>query len=149
MKTLITDYAFNSAAKTITFTGKAAVDLSRILIITNITDNIIIFNFADQAKTGTVSGNVLTLDFDTLSMSNGDILQIWYWEETLITLLRVDSGNPLITYVGKAVPGTSTASGVWSIKRITTSGENVDIHYADSNDRYDNIFDDREILSYG
>lgn len=87
-------YTFNPAAKTVTFTGLAYnLTLANILLITNTTANTIIYNFAD-ATTGAVSfnNNVLTLDYNTTSMSSTDILQIYIdvesYEESLAALLR-------------------------------------------------------------
>jgi len=76
MKIIRTDYAFNASARTITFTD--AVSLSRLTIITNVVDNVIIYNFADPLKGGSVTGLVLTLDYDTTSMADADTLQVWY-----------------------------------------------------------------------
>jgi hypothetical protein len=67
--------------------------LANILLITNVTANTIIYNFA-SSTTGAVSfvNNVLTLDYDTTSMSATDVLQIYIdvesYEESLATLLR-------------------------------------------------------------
>ena len=77
MKVLFTDYAFNATAKTITFNTTEAVSLSRVLIITNVNTNVIIYNFANPLQGGTILNNVLTLDFDTSSMSSSDPLQIF------------------------------------------------------------------------
>lgn len=77
MKILVENYTFNATTKQVTFTDYTTVSLESVLLITNVTDNIIIYNFADPAKGGTISGNVLTLDFDTSSMSNSDKLQIF------------------------------------------------------------------------
>jgi hypothetical protein len=77
MKVLFQDYTFNAATKQITFNTIDAVSLEQILIVTNVTDNIIIYNFADPTKGGSISNNVLTLTFDTTSMSNIDSLQIF------------------------------------------------------------------------
>ena len=77
MKKLVSNYSFNAAAKQITLADYTAVDLESLLLITNVTDNVIIYNFAGQGKGATVSGNVLTLDFDTTSMSSSDSLQIF------------------------------------------------------------------------
>lgn len=87
-------YAFNAAAKTITFSGISySLSLVNILLITNVTDNIIIYNFADPAASNTsFVNNVLTLNYDTTSMSNSDVLQIYLdiesYEESLHALLR-------------------------------------------------------------
>jgi len=87
-------YTFNPTAKTVTFSGLSQqVTLANILLITNVTANIIIYNFA-SSTTGAVSfvNNVLTLDYDTTSMSATDVLQIYIdvesYEESLGTLLR-------------------------------------------------------------
>jgi len=87
-------YAFNPTAKTVTFSGLSQqVTLANILLITNVTANTIIYNFA-SSTTGAVSfvNNVLTLDYDTTSMNATDALQIYIdvesYEESLATLLR-------------------------------------------------------------
>ncbi len=77
MKILVENYTFNSSTKQVTLTDYTSISLESVLLITNVTDNIIIYNFADPAKGGTVSTNVLTLDYDTTAMSNGDTLQIF------------------------------------------------------------------------
>lgn len=78
MKKLITAYSFNKTAKTVTFTGLTTVELERILLIVNVTRNVIIYQFNDPALSGAVAGNVLTLAFDTTAQANGDKLQIFY-----------------------------------------------------------------------
>jgi len=77
MKILFEDYSFNAATKQITFNTTSTIGLEQLLIITNVTDNIIIYNFADPSAGGTISNNVLTLDYNTTSMSNTDSLQIF------------------------------------------------------------------------
>jgi hypothetical protein len=77
MKIQIKDYSFNKVTKTITFNGLTSIDLNSILLITNVTDNVIIYNFANNLMGGTVSGNVLTLTYDTSLMANSDSLQIF------------------------------------------------------------------------
>ncbi len=78
MKTLITNYTFDASAKTISFDDYTGVDLNRVLLITNVTTNTIIYNFANSLLGGSVSGNVLTLTYNTTSMSDTDTLQIYY-----------------------------------------------------------------------
>lgn len=78
MKIKINDYSFNAASRQITFSGYSSIRLDSVLLITNVTDNAIIYNFADPAAGGSVAGNVLTLDYDTTGMSNSDALQIFY-----------------------------------------------------------------------
>lgn len=87
-------YTFDKTAKTITFSGlRDDITLSNILLITNVTANTIIYNFADSTS-GAVSfnNNILTLDYDTSAMANTDVLQIFLDlpsnEESLHDLLR-------------------------------------------------------------
>jgi filamentous hemagglutinin len=74
MKVRATTYTFDASEQTIDcdlFTSLEAIQL-----ITNVTDNIIIYNFADATKGGTLSGTTLTLTYDTTSMADADKLQI-------------------------------------------------------------------------
>lgn len=77
MKTLIDDYSFNASTKQITLNELTSIKIEQILLITNITDNTIIYNFADSSLGGSVVGNVLTLKYDTTLMDNLDSLQIF------------------------------------------------------------------------
>ena len=80
-KKLIYNYRFDASAKTITMGGKYA--LRTFQLVTNVTDNIIIYNFADSAKGGSASYNsvlnetILTLSHNTTSMSDDDEIQIF------------------------------------------------------------------------
>jgi len=78
MKRLITDYTFDASARTVTLTGKPTVPIEGILLITNVTVGAIIYLFNDPTKGGTVSGNVITLDYNTTAMSDDDDLQVFY-----------------------------------------------------------------------
>ena len=77
MKTLIDNYTFSPSTKQITLNEPTQIKIEQILLITNITDNTIIYNFADNSLGGTISSNVLTLNYNTASMSNTDSLQIF------------------------------------------------------------------------
>ena len=77
MKVLFQDYTFNALAKTITFNTTDTVRLENVLLITNVTDNVIISNFADPTLGGTIINNVLTLTYNTTGTSNTDSLQIY------------------------------------------------------------------------
>lgn len=87
-------YTFNPIAKTITFSSLGqAIALENILLITNVTANTIIYNFADPTTGATnFNNNILTLDYDTSAMSASDRLQIFLdvpnYEESLHDLLR-------------------------------------------------------------
>jgi hypothetical protein len=77
MKVLFENYNFNASLKQITFDTTDVISLQQLLLITNVTTNTIIYNFADPSSGGTISNNMLTLTFDTTSMSNSDKLQIF------------------------------------------------------------------------
>lgn len=51
-------------------------------------------------------------------------------------------------YFGYAPIGSSGASAVWRIKRLSTSGGVDTVTWADGNTNYDNVWDNRAILSY-
>src|SRR5687768_13264939 len=76
MKQLISNYTFDASAQTVTLTDFDTIELKRVLLITNVTDNVIIYNFAVTG--GTVAGNALTLDYDTTGMDDTDELAILY-----------------------------------------------------------------------
>jgi hypothetical protein len=78
MKRLITDYTFDSAHKRIVFNEYDIIDAEGVLLITNVAENVIIYNFADSSLKGAVSSNEIVLDFDTSSMNDTDPLQIYY-----------------------------------------------------------------------
>ena len=104
MKTLVTNYTFSAAAKQVTLTDYPSIRLDQILLITNVTDNIIIYNFADPTAGGTLAGNVLTLGYNTAAMSDSDRLQIFIddyvvpsTEASLTAVrIRIDNTNTLL-----------------------------------------------------
>lgn len=79
----VKDYLFNKTNKTITFTQFSSIRLDSVRMIANTTAGVIIYTFVDPLLGGTVLGNVLTLNYDTTTMSNGDSLQIIYNDESL------------------------------------------------------------------
>jgi len=78
MKTLTTTYAFTaSPVGKVQITNYPNIVLDQILLITNVTSNTIIYNFADPTKGGYLTGNILTLSATTTSMLSSDRLQIF------------------------------------------------------------------------
>ena len=53
-----------------------------------------------------------------------------------------------IIYMGVAAIGSATSAAVWQIHRINTTGGNVSVDYADGNENFDNIWDNRASLTY-
>jgi hypothetical protein len=83
MKIVPLTYIFDASAQTIQCDD--FTNLERIAIITNVTDGIIIYNFADSVKGGTLAGDVLTLEYDTTAMADADKLQIILHPEIIST----------------------------------------------------------------
>jgi hypothetical protein len=80
MKIQIVNYTFDKATKQITFSDYSTIRLDQILLITDVTNNTVIYQFNDSTKGGTVATNVLTLTYDTNTgaFNNTDKLQIFY-----------------------------------------------------------------------
>jgi hypothetical protein len=73
---------------------------------------------------------------------------------TPIRQLIIDEVNASLIYIGKAMLGATTDSAEWQIFKIEvttngTSGEKVTtFQYADGDDSFNNIWDDRKSLTY-
>lgn len=62
-----------------------------------------------------------------------------------------DGSSATVNYLGEANFGAATSAACWRILRLTFSGtDNTDIaiEYADGNDEFDNVWDNRAILTY-
>lgn len=124
MKILITAYTFDASAKTITFTGYGTLSLESVLLITNVTDNIIIYNFADPTKGGTVATNVLTLDYDTTTMDDADDIQIYYDDPSATQ--AISDGGGSVTVDGSVTVGSALPAGTNAIGKLAAN-DGVDI----------------------
>lgn len=113
---LETRYTFTPGAAGVgTVTLNALYKLNEILMITNVTDNVVIYNFSDTTRGGVLSqtvsttapSTVITLDFDTSTMDAEDVLQIYVEQHQLtfrpedrfvdpVSKIRVSQPNTLI-----------------------------------------------------
>jgi hypothetical protein len=67
--------------------------------------------------------------------------------ESALYAIRIDEVSNVVTYIGKAEVGSVTGSAVWQISKLdATSG--VVITWADGDTNFNNIWDNRAILSY-
>lgn len=68
----------DASAQTVTF--NTAIDKNKLLTIVNTTVNIEIYTANDETNGGTLDGTntILTLDYDTTSMADSDLLQVIY-----------------------------------------------------------------------
>lgn len=69
------DYTFDASARTLTTTR---VDNEFVVRIVNITDDVVIYQIGDPDRGGSETSNVVTLNFNTTRMSDGDSLLIVY-----------------------------------------------------------------------
>lgn len=70
-------YSFDPATKTIILSGLDDLRLEQLLLITNVSTNTFIYNFAKPTLGATITNNIITLDCDTTAMSPDDALQIF------------------------------------------------------------------------
>lgn len=79
MKTVLKNYSFSVAGKTITLTDVSTVRLDRLALITDVATGKILYNFADSTvSTATVATNVITLSVLQGGEANTDKLRIDY-----------------------------------------------------------------------
>lgn len=52
------------------------------------------------------------------------------------------------TYIGNTKPGTASSSALWRIRKIAVAAGVTSIKFADGDDQYDNVWDNRLSLSY-
>jgi hypothetical protein len=129
MKTRITDYVFTpggSGIGSVKLPTYQTVTLDSFLLITNVTSNVIIYNFSDPTAGGTVNGNVLTFVYDTSTMSSTDKLLIYY--DDPVNLPATDNTANLILQLAQA-----QVDSVALLKRIAEFTSNLEV--TDSSNR--------------
>jgi hypothetical protein len=62
--------------------------------------------------------------------------------------LRIDESNPYEIYYGYSSPNTPGNVDFWAIQRVSRRGDIISYTWADGNELYDNIWDDRLTLTY-
>lgn len=115
MKKLINQYNFEPASGIVRFTEypifPTGLNIENLLLITNVTSGIIIYNFTDPALGGIISGgNAVALYSPIVTqMQSGDKLQIFYDEPQEIT--RVVDYSPK----GALVTNSEVQTGIGTI----------------------------------
>ena len=64
-------------------------------------------------------------------------------------ITKIDDASSTVTYFGKAVRGSSTSSAVWQIYRISVGGTVTSFEWADGDDSFTKVWDNRASYSYG
>ncbi len=62
--------------------------------------------------------------------------------------IRIDESTPNIVYNGFAVIGAATNAAVWAIQRVTRNADIIVYEWADGDELFDNIWDNRYGLLY-
>lgn len=122
---LATGYTFDASAKTIVHADFSDIGLDGIQLITNVADNVVIYQFNSPSKGGSLATDTLTLTHDTTSMSDTDELMILV--EDGVTTLPVDVTNQNTQYDdGQSTAANPTGTmpifdngGTWS--KVSTS----------------------------
>lgn len=83
-----------------------------------------------------------------LAVASDGALYVDSGTEQNFALQYDNTGVGGVSYIGEAVPGSITSASVWRIKRMTETGPNVAIVWADGDASFDNIWDNRASLSY-
>jgi len=116
-----TQYTFNPATKTIVFNHY--IPAERLVLITNVTKNIVIYNFSDPSLKGTVSASVnsnmdevttVVLNYNTAAMSSTDKISILvdeYDEKFSPAETYLDSTNKLRVTTPQALIDTDFEYG--------------------------------------
>lgn len=60
----------------------------------------------------------------------------------------LDEPTTGVMYIGKAATGSSTSDAVWQVKKLTESGTETSILFADGSSEFNNIWDARASLTY-
>ena len=62
--------------------------------------------------------------------------------------LEFDAASSTTNYVGEAAFNVATSAPFWRIKRLSYTSGSISIDWADGNDNFDNVWDNRTSLSY-
>lgn len=127
MKVLVTNYSIVSSALTIN--AGFNFNLENILLVTDVDNNDILYNFADPSKGGTLVGKVLSLDYAG-STNVSTRLQIWIddgkppasdasVQALLAVAARLDS---LMTLLQRSIFGLSLPDAAGRVRMTQDSG---------------------------
>jgi hypothetical protein len=85
-----------------------------------VTDNLIVYNFADPTAGGTISGNILTLIYNTTSMDDADKLQIFYEDASAEQSISLDDFLLTLREILLEIASPSVVDNTLNRMRATT-----------------------------
>jgi len=94
-----------------------------------------------------IDGKVAVRTYDTALIAlNQTLVEL---NSNYTQLLEYDADNN-VTYIGIADPGSATSAAVWQIRHLDYDANNnvTSIKWADGDDEFNNIWDNRVALSY-
>lgn len=92
-----------------------------------------------------VVADVATIQFDLTALTaRVAALEL----ATMQTALQYDYIDATTSYRGEAVPGSLTSDPLWRVQRITITGDDLVIEWADGSSDFTQIWDDRLTLTY-
>ncbi len=62
--------------------------------------------------------------------------------------LEYDVASATETYIGEADAGSATSGALWRVRKMTTTGSDISIKWADGDTLFNNIWDNRASLTY-
>jgi len=65
------------------------------------------------------------------------------------TITLIDTSNSNYVFIGSALPSSLSSDSAWRIQRVDLTGNEIKILFADSNQGFNNIWDNRASLIYG
>lgn len=63
--------------------------------------------------------------------------------------VKYDEASSTVSYIGEATFGALDSDPIWRIRRMTLTGNNFVIDWANSNAEFNHVWNDRASLSYG
>ena len=125
-------YAFNPSINQVSLSGFNPLFLEQILLITNVTAGIIIYDFSSSTNNGTISNNVITLDYNCSVMSSNDSLQIFisYAASTAAQRVMIDDNSEMKimgvqSYLSQRERKQSNSDQVYELLTYDTNMEKI------------------------
>ena len=60
----------------------------------------------------------------------------------------IDEASATVSYIGEAVPSATTSQALWRIRKWDITTNPKTLFFADADDNFDNVWDDRATLTY-
>ena len=120
MKTVITSYSFNASAGTIDFTSFSGFDVRRLFAVINETRQTLIYAAASSGLGySSIAGSVITLQYNTSSQSNSDLLTVIYDDPN--ATVSLSSGTSVSVTQSSASSLNATVIGTGTFATQVTS----------------------------